>query len=127
MENSKRNMRIAGIIQIVLGIGTILLTYFLMAKGDASAAGLSAKKSLAILVMTYGCAGFQILAGLIGAAKAGKKSLLTVVLGVILFIPQLWNFYSADGKISLIIVNIILLAIPYFYMSSAYKCYKNND
>ncbi len=124
MKSGTKMLRIASIILIVFGVVSILTARVLLYAGDASAADLSGTTSLGVLVLYYGGAIFQILAGIIGLAVAQKKSLLTVVLGVLLFIPQLAHFYNIKGNIAMIIVGIIALAVPYLYTQSAYKNFR---
>ncbi|MDO4280046.1 MAG: hypothetical protein Q4C56_00295 [Peptococcaceae bacterium] len=52
------------------------------------------------------------------------RKLHTVVLGLILFICQPIPFLSTGDSIGVIILNIILLAIPYYYLHNAYKNFK---
>ena len=72
------------------------------------------------LTALYVLNGFKILAGLLGLLLAGKKSLLTVIMGVILFVAQLWNFFQAGNGAIEIVINIVLLVIPYYYLHNAY-------
>ena len=116
MRSGTKHLRIASAIQIILGLGGILLTYFLIGQGDISNSGISAEHALLTLILA-----FQILAGLFGLLLSKKKSLFTVILGVLLFIPQLITFIHVKNDIALIIINAILLAIPYYYLHNAYK------
>ena len=63
-------------------------------------------------------------AGLIGLALSNKKSILTVILGIILFLCQLVPFLQSGNGTATIIVNIVLLVIPYYYLHNAYRNYK---
>lgn len=92
MRSGTKHLRIASAIQIILGLGGILLTYFLIGQGDISNSGISAEHALLTLILTYCGHAFQILAGLFGLLLSKKKSLFTVILGVLLFIPQLITF-----------------------------------
>lgn len=42
------------------------------------------------------------------------------IMGVILFVAQLWNFFQAGNEMVEIIINIVLLVIPYYYLHNAY-------
>ena len=121
MRSGTKHLRIASALQIILGLGGILLTYFLIGQGDISNSGISAEHALLTLILTYCGHAFQILAGLFGLLLSKKKSLFTVILGVLLFIPQLITFIHVKNDIALIIINAILLAIPYYYLHNAYK------
>lgn len=118
-------MRIASLIEIVLGVLGILLTVFLLRRGDASTAEVSGKTAMGLLIAAYAGYGFQIFAGLMGLLLASKKSLFTVILGVLLYIPQLIAFWHADNTLFSIVLNILLLLIPYYYLHNAYRNYKD--
>ena len=60
------------------------------------------------------------IAGLLGICLAGRRSLLTVILGVLLFVVQLVGFLNTSGMVE-IVINIVLLVIPYYYLHNAYK------
>ena len=124
MRSGTKHLRIASVLQIVLGVSSILLTYFLAGEADETTILVSGEEGLWALVTAYAGGGFQVLAWLIGLALAKKKSILTVILGVILFIPQLLYFMHLDGNIGLIVFNIILLVIPYYYLHNAWKNFK---
>ena len=96
----------------------------LLEQSEAAVTGIEPEKALGILVATYCGYGFQVLAGIFGLLLANKKSLFTVILGVLLFIPQLITFLHVKNDITLIIVNAVILIIPYLYLSSAVKNYK---
>ena len=53
-----------------------------------------------------------------------SEDVLKGALGFLLFIAQLAAFFQSGNGISEIVVNIILLAIPYYYLHNAYKNYK---
>ena len=124
MRSGTKHLRIASVIQILLGAGSAVATYFLIGAGDVAVAGLDPEKALGILVLTYGGQAFQVLAGLLGLLLSKKKSLLTVILGVLLFVPQLIAFLHVKNDIALILVNVVLLAVPYYYLHNAYKNFK---
>ena len=52
-----------------------------------------------------------------------RRTLLTVIFGVLLFIPQLIVFLHTEG-LPLIVGNIVLLIFPYLYLRGAYKNWK---
>ena len=93
------------------------------AAGDLT--GTSFEGALGGLIGLYALNGFKILAGVIGLILANKKSKLTVALGFLLFLAQLIDFTHVSGSIATIILNIILLIIPYLYFRSALKNYKD--
>ena len=125
MRSGTKLLRIGSILQIVLGIGSIVLARFLLGADDpATGAGLEGAAAVGLLFATYGGYAFQILAGLLGLALANKKSVLTIILGVLLFIPTLITFLHTDGDIVLIVVNAVCLLIPYLYLHGAWKNFK---
>ena len=128
MRSGTKHLRIASVIQIILGIASIALTYFLvgsLTSKDLVVAGITGKEALGILVATYAGAAFQVIAGIFGLLLSKKKSIITVIFCIIIFIPQLLSFIHLDGNILLIIVNVILLLIPYYYLHNAYKNFKD--
>ena len=126
MRSGTKHLRIASIIQIIFGMISIVSTYFFIGEADITEINISAEHALILLIATYCGAAFQILAGIIGLLLANKKSVLTVLCGILLFIPQLITFLHLQGNVGMIIANIILLIIPYYYLHNAYKNFKNN-
>lgn len=124
MRSGTKHLRIASVIQVIVGIIGLLITHFLIGAGDVTVTGVDPNTALGILVLTYAGNIFQIIAGIVGFMRANKKSLLTVIFGILLFVPCLVFFLHLDGNIGLIIVNIITLAIPYYYLHNAYKNFK---
>lgn len=108
---------------------SILAVQLLLGASEAeTAAGLSEsalKSALAGIVAIYAMNIFKIIAGLIGLVMSNKKSLLTVILGGLLFIIQLAAFFQTGSSIVEIVINIILLAIPYYYFHNAVRNYKD--
>lgn len=126
MKNNSKHLRIAGFLEILLGAGSILaIRYLLGAEGQVELSETAAKTALLGLTGLYAMNGFKILAGLLGICLAGKRSLLTVLLGVVLFFVQLVSFIQLKGGIPVILFNAVLLAIPYYYMHNAYKVYRS--
>lgn len=124
-----KHLRIASILVILLGMISILAIQLLLGASEAeTAAGLSEsalKSALAGIVAIYAMNIFKIIAGLIGLIMSNKKSLLTVVLGGLLFIIQLAVFFQTGSSIVEIVINIILLVIPYYYFHNAVRNYKD--
>ena len=121
-----KHLRIASILVILLGVISILAVQLLLGASEAeTAAGLSEsalKSALAGIVAIYAMNIFKIIAGLI---MSNKKSLLTVVLGGLLFIIQLAAFFQTGSSIVEIVINIIMLVIPYYYFHNAVRHYKD--
>ena len=124
-----KHLRIASILVILLGVISILAVQLLLGASEAeTAAGLSEsalKSALAGIVAIYAMNIFKIIAGLVGLVMSNKKSLLTVILGGLLFIIQLAEFFQTGSSIVEIVINIILLVIPYYYFHNAVRNYKD--
>ena len=124
MKSGTNKLRIAGIIYIIFGAVSLLSTWLIMKNGDASAAGLDTDTAFMYLIGAYISGGFQLFAGLMGILLSKKRSLFTVILGVLLYIPALWTFFQSGGAIKEIIKGIIQLLIPYLYLHNAYVNYR---
>ena len=53
MRSGTKHLRIASVIQILLGAGSAVATYFLIGAGDVTVAGLDPEKALGILAVSY--------------------------------------------------------------------------
>ena len=62
-----------------------------------------------------------------GLSESALKSLLTVILGGLLFIIQLAAFFQTGSSIAEIVINIILLVIPYYYFHNAVRNIRINN
>ena len=122
MRSGTKHLRIASAFQILLGLGHLAFTYFLAGEWDGT--GADAETALGILALSYGGYIFQVIAGLLGLLLSNKKSLLTVILGALLFVPHLVTFLHVQNSTPLIILNAILLLIPYYYLHNAVKNFK---
>lgn len=68
-----KGLRVTSIILILMGLASILLTYFLAHEVDASDITVSSLEALKSLILAYASAGFQVLVGLIGLILSKKK------------------------------------------------------
>ena len=127
MRKGCKHLRIASIIVILLGAASIVAIRMLLGAdvdtGDLT--GTSFEGALGGLIGLYALNGFKILAGLIGLALANKKSVLTVILGFLLFVGQLVPFFQSGNGTAEIILNVVLLVIPYYYLHNAVRNYKD--
>ena len=94
-----KHLRIASILVILLGVISILAVQLLLGASEAETAA--------------------------GLSESALKSLLTVILGGLLFIIQLAAFFQTGSSIAEIVINIILLVIPYYYFHNAVRNYKD--
>ena len=124
MRSGTKMLRIASLLQIVFGVGYFFLARFLLGEGEVVLGDLSGEDALMTVLISYGGCAFQVIAGLLGLALANRKSLLTVILGIALFIPVLANFLQTLGNVVTIIVTAVTLIFPYLYLHAAWKNYK---
>ena len=80
---------------------------------------------LVILLGVISILAVQLLLGTSESAGNYSEDVLKGALGFLIFIAQLAAFFQSGNGISEIVVNIILLAIPYYYLHNAYKNYKD--
>lgn len=121
-----KTLRITGLIEIIMGAASLAVTRLLLSTGHATIPLLSEETIVKSLFLAYGMAAFQIVAGLIGVIFAHKKSNLTFVCGVLLFIPQCTHFFNLKGmSVAGIVINAVLLLVPYLYLMAANKNLRN--
>ena len=123
MLKGSKHLRIAGILEIVIGAVMLIFTWQLAGAGDFSDVideGL-ANKALLSLVVLYGFHIFEIFTGFIGVIRANKKSYLALILGLILFVMNLWEFFIYANDVTQIILNAITLIVPYYYLHNAFR------
>ncbi len=122
MRSGTKHLRIASAIQLLYGVGVTIATSLLV--GAAEEIPGDPENALLLLILTYAGYGLHILAGIVGLLLAGKKSVLTVIFGIALFIPQLFYFFHVANDVPLILLNVAFLALPYYYLHNAYKNFK---
>lgn len=115
MRSGTKMLRTASLLQIIFGLGYFLLARFLLGEDE---------DALMTVLISYGGCAFQVLAGLLGLALSNKKSVITVLLGILLFIPVLANFLKTEGNIAVIVVTAVTLVFPYLYLHAAWKNFK---
>ena len=118
-------LRIASFLQIFFGVAYFFFARFLLGEGEVSLGDLSGEDALMTVLISYGGCAFQVIAGLIGLAFANKRSFLTVLFGILLFIPVLANFFKTEGDIVIIVITAVTLVFPYLYLHGAWKNLKN--
>ena len=124
MRSGTKMLRVASLLQIIFGVGYFFLARFLLGEGEVVLGDLSGEDALMTVLISYGGCAFQVIAGLLGLALANRKSLLTVILGIALFIPVLANFLQTQGDVVTIIITAVTLVFPYLYLHAAWKNYK---
>ena len=121
MRKGTKMLRIASLLQIIFGVAYFFLARLLLGKGEIDLGNLRGEEALMTLLIAYGGCAFQLLAGLIGLVLANKKSLVTVLLGILLFIPVLARFLTTEGDIITILITAVTLVFPYLYLHGAWK------
>ncbi len=127
-RSSNIHLKLAGILMILLGAGSILAIQLLLKSGEEIPAQLtviSANDAFTGVLYLYGMNAVRILTGILGIALSGKKSLATMTLGIFLFFTQLAAFIETGNDMTQITLNILLLVIPFYYLYSAYNNYRN--
>lgn len=126
-RSGSKHLRIAGILEILLGVGSIVAIQVLLStEGDTTVLPeMEAHNAFLGILAIYGADAFKILAGLCGICFANKKSCLTVLLGILLFGVQLLAFIKVEQDMVRIIINILLLIVPYYYLHNAIRNYRN--
>ncbi len=126
MHGSK-TLRLGAILEVLTGLVWILAVWSLLGAGGGEA-GTSEELLTGALFGVFGLYafnGFRVLAGLVGLVLSGKKSVLTVALGFILFLLQLIDFVQVQGNMVMVVINVLLLIIPGLYFTGALKNYKS--
>ena len=124
MRSGTKGLRIASLLQIIFGVGYFFLARYLLGEGEVVLGDLSGEDALMTVLISYGGCAFQVIAGLIGLALANRKSLLTVILGILLFLPVLVNFIKTEGDVLTIVITAVTLIFPYLYLHNAWKNFK---
>ena len=124
MRSGTKGLRIASLLQIIFGVGYFFLARYLLGEGEVVLGDLSGEDALMTVLISYGGCAFQVIAGLIGLALANRKSLLTVILGILLFLPVLVNFIKTEGDVLTIVITAVTLVFPYLYLHNAWKNFK---
>ena len=125
-RKGSKHLKIAGLLEILLGAVSILAIWMILGSGvTVDTTGMDLEGALFGIIGLYAFNAFKVIAGLIGIALSNKKSVLTVVLGVLLFVVQLASFFQTGSGLIEIVINIILLAIPYYYLHNAVRNFKD--
>ena len=126
-KNAGKHLRIASLLEILLGVVSIV-GLRMMLGSDQAFAGLPdavAQSALFGVLYIYVANGAKVLAGILGLLLAGRRSLLTVLLGGLMFLVQLVSFVQVGQDMVQIVIHIVLLVIPYYYLHNAVKIYRS--
>ncbi|MCQ5122443.1 hypothetical protein [Massilicoli timonensis] len=119
----KKYLLAGGALEIAAGIISIVLIRFLLHQDEKLVlfSNEVAHDALWGLVYIYGVNAFKILAGVIALICANKKSMLSVVLGILLFFAHGFAFLAKEQTLAELITNLIMILPAYFYLSGAIK------
>lgn len=121
-----KHLRIAGFLEMLIGVSMIIFVWQLLGHDDPNhMENAKAMQAFMGVIGLYAIHVFEIIAGLIGIVKSKKGSLLTVLLGVILFLMNLVEFFMHTTNIMEIIIHALTLIVPYYYVHNAVKLFRN--
>lgn len=121
-----KHLKIAGFLEMLIGVSMIVFVWQLLGRDDPShMEDAKAMQAFMGVIGLYAIHMFEIIAGLIGIVKSKKGSLLTVLLGVILFLMNLVEFFMHTTNIIEIIIHALTLIVPYYYVHNAVKLFRN--
>lgn len=128
MNQARKHLRIAGLLEIIIGIATIAFTLFLLEKGNTIQGQTSASvgnDAFFALLSLYGVHVFEILCGIIAIVSTNRRSLLCVILGLILMVANLAEFFMNSTQIVEILVHALTLLVPYYYLHNAVRSFRS--
>lgn len=131
MKNQQKNncLRITSFLEIIMGIISIILIRFLLVQ-DGSIVILSKELEVTALwgiILIYGVNIFKIIAGMLGLCFVNKKSILTVLCGIILIGAHSSNVFVGEFSVLAIIIDVIPMLIPAYYLYGAIRNYKTQE
>lgn len=120
----KKYLAFAGIIEVIIGVVSFALTFWLLSQTDNAITVIGipvAKDALWTLVLVYGIAAFQILAGVIGVVCAGsiKHYKVCYFFGICLILIATASLTQVDFSLNTILVNALNLVVPIAYLYGA--------
>lgn len=125
-KNGAVALRIAGVLEIIIGIISIMLTMWILKDGTENQVvfGLNvAKEALLTLVAIYLLAGFRIISGFLAIifSNKPKHSHFCLLLGCLLMIISITSMNKLDHSLDAVIFNYGLLLVPAIYIYGAVK------
>lgn len=126
--SNKKMMHVASILYIVFNVVSVLfLLGILNAPEEYTTVLENGETVLKDLALNYAITGFEIVSAIIGFILAGKKSSVTVVLGIALFCIQVYSNMQLETGIASFIVGVICFLPSTMYCTSAFRAYKGVD
>lgn len=126
MNTGSKYLKITSILQIFLGLGSILLIRMLLAEGNEFTilSNEIEPTELLSIIYIYAFNIFKILTGIIGFCLSNKKTMLTVICGILSIGIQATSLLVGNINIINTILDMITILIPSFYLYGAYLNYK---
>ena len=127
MRSGTKLLKAMSILELLIGIGMIIFVCSLL--GADMDYALIMRDSIAAnalwsVLAAYGVHAIEILGGIIGLIKANKKSILTVIMGVILFVLNLSEFVYQDANMIQSVLQCLTLIVPGLYLTAAWNNYR---
>ena len=120
-------MRISALLEIALGSASLIAARFWIGTTNIVGRHVTHGDTTEAFALTYAFALLQIAVGIIGVMNAEKHSLVTVVFGILAFVPQIAHFFHIKGSVILILMNLLAFAVPVLYTLTAYKLFKGDN
>lgn len=123
----KHYLRITGILEILIGVGSFALIFWILNQDIKEFVGIEfnmAEKALWSLVLIYGTAAFQILAGIVGFLLAGnvRDYKLHYFFGMTLILLGMGSIINTGSfDMASIMRNVLVLLVPSYYLFGAMK------
>lgn len=126
MLKGSKLLRISAVLELIIGIASLLIVWFMVGSADFRALIKEdlASNVLLSITMVYGVHILEIIAGLIGIVKANKKSVLTLILGLIVMVINLVEYFTHNLDTMQIIIQSVSLIVPYLYLHGAFMNWK---
>lgn len=121
--DGNRFLKVTGVLEILFGVASIAMILWVLSQNpaDFQVYGFNASDTLWTLVLIYGTAAIQIIAGVIGLLFSNnlKKAVLCQTFGIVLIVMQISCFGRYDTNAGSIVTNIISLIVPFLYYHGA--------
>lgn len=120
----KTILRITGILEILIGIGSLAMIFWILSSNEGTILGIEvAKSALLDLVMIYGRAGIQIIAGIAAIMFAGnaRKYKVLYFFGMLMILMEIYPYYHMEYSITNILSSILCTIVPAYYLWGAMK------
>lgn len=125
-----RILKITSILEIIIGVVSLAMTFWILSsKGDTHLMiGVDiGKAALWTLVLIYGIAAFQILAGIVGFVLSNKpeKYKVCYFFGMGLILIEMYSYINLDYTMANILIRLACTIVPAYYLYGALKNKEN--